>query len=1066
MNRTLAQGKSSSYRHVSARLAGGWRLLVVAALGAVASLPFLSGAPIRSIDGPLHLYRLVELDRCLSNGCFFPRWMPDLAQGYGFPLLNFYPPLAYYLAEGWHLLGFSLARSLNLTFLLASMLSAVAMYLLARDLAGDVGGVLAALLYAYAPFSLQNAIQRGGVAEVLAWALAPVVLWAFRRLVLEARARWLLLASVSYAAFLLAHHLSALTFTPLLFLAVLGTWLGRRTRGGLARPLSALALALGLSAFFALPAVFEQRFVQIDRVYASAGFDYHYFFTSWRALLSGPRQTDVTLLNPDCPRAIGWIQAGQALLGCLAAVLARSAGRRAWYLGAAAVCAALLFMMLPIAGPVWEALGILRFLQYPWRLLAPLSLVLAFLGGGVALLLPRRSRRGWVGPALAAAVALGLLAYDTSLLYAPRQPLPSGNPTVADLLEFERQSWLPSLTSNYDYLPIWVHEIPAQSPMAAQYAAPAPVSWLEAGSLPPGARVQQQVYRVNDMELTLQSPVPFRAIVNQFYFPGWRAYLDGAAIPIAPATPHGLLGVELPAGTHRLRLRFEDTPLRRAAIAVSLVALLALGVAAWLMERRRQAAAAAGAEAPAPALPAWGWALLLAVGGSYLVFKAVVLDPRDTPFKVSRLQDSQVRGVGVTTQVNFGNEMSLLGYDLPERPVAAGGKLQVALYWKALRRMKTEYSVTVQLVDEEGHLWGQKDSWHPGEFPTVRWEMDGYDLDRHALPALPGTPPGDYTIRVGVYALQSGRALDVLSANGIPIGTSFELGKVQVVRPAAPPAPAALQMAQTAGVALNPDLELLGYSVPQEPVRPGQRLRFTLFWRATRRPESDYQAVALLTSDGGAFGSRASWPAAGRAYPTLAWAAGEIVRAQYDLRIPAAIPPGSSLLSVALSGPDGLGPSTPIAELSVAAVDHRMDIPPVEKAVGANLGDKIILLGYDLSAHQVERGKAIHLRLYWQARQEMGQEYTVFTHLLDGHDRISAQHDSAPAHGDRPTTGWVKGEVVVDDHELVVRADAPAGEHRLEVGLYDPSTGERLTVLGTDGQPLGDQVRFDAVEVK
>jgi hypothetical protein len=90
----------------------------------------------------------------------------------------------------------------------------------------------------------------------------------------------------------------------------------------------------------------------------------------------------------------------------------------------------------------------------------------------------------------------------------------------------------------------------------------------------------------------------------------------------------------------------------------------------------------------------------------------------------------------------------------------------------------------------------------------------------------------------------------------------------------------------------------------------------------------------------------------------------------------------------------------------------------------------------------------------------------VFTHLLDGTNHISAQQDSVPVRGARPTTSWVEGEVIVDGYELVVKGDAPTGEHQIEVGLYEPVSGRRLSVTGEMGEALGDRVLLAPVQIR
>jgi hypothetical protein len=71
---------------------------------------------------------------------------------------------------------------------------------------------------------------------------------------------------------------------------------------------------------------------------------------------------------------------------------------------------------------------------------------------------------------------------------------------------------------------------------------------------------------------------------NTFYYPGWRAYLldrqtDAMIeeLPIALRGDLGLITVRVPAGVGRVLLRFEDTPIRKLGLAVSLASLVFVG---------------------------------------------------------------------------------------------------------------------------------------------------------------------------------------------------------------------------------------------------------------------------------------------------------------------------------------------------------------------------------------------------------------------------------------------------------------------------------------------------------
>jgi hypothetical protein len=76
---------------------------------------------------------------------------------------------------------------------------------------------------------------------------------------------------------------------------------------------------------------------------------------------------------------------------------------------------------------------------------------------------------------------------------------------------------------------------------------------------------------------------------------------------------------------------------------------------------------------------------------------------------------------------------------------------------------------------------------------------------------------------------------------------------------------------------------------------------------------------------------------------------------------------------------------------------------------------------------------------------------------------IASQHDGMPVGGLYPTTLWKAGEEVEDEHPLSLSTDLVPGDYRLLVGLYRPETGERLPVLGSDGQPVGDSAELATV---
>jgi len=138
--------------------------------------------------------------------------------------------------------------------------------------------------------------------------------------------------------------------------------------------------------------------------------------------------------------------------------------------------------------------------------------------------------------------------------------------------------------------------------------------------------------------------------------------------------------------------------------------------------------------------------------------------------------------------------------------------------------------------------------------------------------------------------------------------------------------------------------------------------------------------------------------------------------------------------------------------------------PSISHPLEARSGESIAFLGYDLEPVEVTPGDTLHLTLYWQALEQPHRAYTVFTHLLDETGRLQGQQDNMPVRNRIPTTCWQPGEFITDPYDIVVAPDAPPGEYRIEIGMYDLPTGERLRVTGPPGQPA-DRLLLPSVRV-
>ncbi|MDW8069822.1 MAG: hypothetical protein RML46_13070, partial [Anaerolineae bacterium] len=439
---------------------------VIIGVGILPALQPLFSGQLFGADGLLHFHRLVQLDRAVRYGILYPRWLPDLGYGFGFPLFNYYAPLSYYLLLPLCWLGLPAQTALLIGFALALWALAVAVYLWGQDLFGERGGVVAAFAVVYGPYILHDVYRRGGLASLWALVWLTLTAWAARRAMARNDIGPLVGTTLGCAALMLTHNVTALMGIPLLvgYIFFL-TWLyGLRA---VVRPLLALALGMGLSAFFWLPALLEQNFVHIHQLYLPRDFDYRYNFISLDQLLTPPRPVDPALINLVVPVSLGWVPLGLALLGWgpVGAVLPREVRAHRWALSLAVLGLAL--MTLPVSLPLWDRLPPLRFAQFPWRFLAPATLTLALLAGWGAAVLMKRAQ--WIGPL----IPLGMVLFALTWLYplfhhSQKDPLPP------DQIRYEAESGQLGATAAGDYLPRWVQERPSPNALLPLYEAAAP----------------------------------------------------------------------------------------------------------------------------------------------------------------------------------------------------------------------------------------------------------------------------------------------------------------------------------------------------------------------------------------------------------------------------------------------------------------------------------------------------------------------------------------------------------------------------------------------------------------
>jgi len=438
--------------------------------------------------------------------------------------------------------------------------------------------------------------------------------------------------------------------------------------------------------------------------------------------------------------------------------------------------------------------------------------------------------------------------------------------------------------------------------------------------------------------------------------------------------------------------------------------------------------------------------------------------------------------------VNFEDKIALLEYAHSSREVPVGEALMLAFRWRALEALKEDWLVSIALEDGAGQVWSQRISPPCGGLcPTSRWHEGEEVFDNHALFIPTGTPPGKYRAWLTLYLPPEGRRLAISSQESLG-ETRLDLGSVQVTKSVASFSPWGL--VDRVDIDFEEGFRLLAYRLPSTEWRPGDVIPLDLYWQVSTPPQADFSLSLQLVDGWGKVRKEEGASLGADWYPTSLWEKGEFARGRLLLTLPADLPPGEYRLRLALLDQKGepveawgrrwepilggvwhreipfRGLSVDLATLKAVGWERNFTLPSPDHPLEARLGEMVRLLGYDLEEDRVRPGEEIGLTLYWQALTPADRPYKVFTHLIDEENAIWGQHDSQLVGGTYPPNLWVAGEVVTDSHRLLVAADAPAGIYRLVVGMYDPTSGERLPIYGIDGGRLpGDRVLLGTVEV-
>jgi hypothetical protein len=968
-------------------------------------------------DSPFNLMRVHQLTANLRAGVFPTRWMPDAAYGFGYPFFSYYAALPYYLAAGFSLIGVDILSAIKLTQTIFFAAAAIGMYAWARRaLRSHVGGWLAAVAYSVAPYHLVNVYVRGdSLSEFAAFAFYPLILWGLDHLAERPSLHRIIPPALAYAGLIVTHNLSAFIFSLCVLLPYLASYALRFTHHASritpGKLLPATALSIGslltgilLAAWYWLPVLAETDDVQMT-AQTSGYFSYANHFRS--ADLVQPNLIfDYYATTPDKPAAfaaMGLVQAILALVGAAAAILTclrfQSAGRD-WRLKISHLIFALgglllnTWLVTPFSRSLWDVLPPLQLIQFPWRILSVQALFTALLAGAIPSLMPSHlgrwhGRQQWlVGTILALLLAVAGLAS----LRPEYLSIAASEVTVEQLQLYELFTGNVGTTIRSEWLPRWAVPRPFTGPTLFNPGEP-PRAIPLGGELVGAAEIThaptRRVWTVEAGDGGTKVAFPL------YYWPGWRATVDGTPVEIRPTPGSGYLALTVPSGAHTVAIWLGRTPVRLAAELISLavgLTLLGMGIITRIQEARckKRGDLASCILHPASCI----------IGFTTVLVLLVLLHPRVDAVAADLTMDfdSQPYLHHNPSGVAF-DGWRLLSYQYNDERFAPGDTLHIALDFEAEGK---SIIAMLRLVSPA--------SVRQSELSTIAAvavtisQVDKASLD---LPIPDNAGPGMYLLQLkdkttSIYLRPIWVSADEAAA-GQPASATFANGALRL------------------------------HAVEASQVAP-DRLDLRLDWSAAKPTAANYGISLRLADPAENEWARLDTQPGYGFLPTSLWPVDRLVQDRYTLPLPDGTPPSDAYtLTVILyyvASEKNVGKHAfPIA-LDRATV--RPDAP-----VTARFGDELALSRLEMPerAHQ---GEKLNITAYWLVVEQPTADYVTEWRLELAQQAITATLPLAPGSPSStwPAHGWVAGKAA-----LPIPSTTPPGEYTLSFTLRNLDSG-------------------------
>ncbi len=528
-------------------------IIIVVLFGIIAGFSLLHEGLIPTHDGEYHVVRFFLFNEAFNDGNLYPRWTNILNNGFGVPLFTFVYPLPNYIAVFLHRLGISYIDSFRFEMFAAIIIGAIFFYLWAKESWGRLGGVVSSVFYTFSPYHFVDIYIRGSIGEVWALAFFPAFLWGYTIFVKSNKKIFFIFSSLFLALIIFSHNILALMFFFFsLSYMILLIYKEKSRKYLILNTFYLILLGLGTSSIFWLPAIYETRYVtglQIFNIAAHFPDLYEFLIPSWGSGFSGAGLQNQ--LSPQIGVA-NLIAVFTSLIVILFQIKKKDkkASYALFFLGWFIF---VLFLMLSISLPLWQAIPFMKYFQFPWRLLSIEILLASFLAGSIFSL----------GINMKIKIFFALFLIFLTFILGIGYTKPAYYHYRNDNYYITRSNFMDGTNSPGNvFNTIFLKLIPSNEKETAKFLKGSGKIVLD--------KIESNLY-----SLRISSDKDSEILMNVAYYPGWTVYVNNKKTSIKQ-TKDGRFTFLVPSGKSFIRVVFEDVQIRRIASIVSFLSLVSL----------------------------------------------------------------------------------------------------------------------------------------------------------------------------------------------------------------------------------------------------------------------------------------------------------------------------------------------------------------------------------------------------------------------------------------------------------------------------------------------------------